>query len=213
MAEKEKNKVPPKAAASPDEEIAPGAEPAAADRAEDTQVPSGPELLGELERARQEAAANLELAQRSQADLANFRRRVEQEREEIRKYAIESLVVKLIPVLDSLEQAAQMYADTPDGHNPLLDGVRKTRDLLAKVLGEHGVELILEAGVSFDPNLHMPLRTQESSEVDRDTVESIYQPGIKLGKRVIRPATVSVLMPKALPRPDESEAESGEEVE
>lgn len=192
----------------------PAEQPAAEEQVDTPQEaaeePACEDAQAELERAQKDAAENLELAQRLQAELINYRKRVEREREESRKYAVESLVEKLIPVLDSLEQAAQMYADTPDGANPLLDGVRRTRLLMAKVLGEHGVDLITEAGVLFDPNLHMPLRTLESDEVASDTVESVYQPGIKIGDRVIRPATVSLLMPKALPGPDETEAESEE---
>jgi molecular chaperone GrpE len=206
MAKDKKKNDMPLEEAEPEEQVeTPQPEPVEEPACEDAQA--------ELERAQRDAAENLELAQRLQAELINYRKRVEREREESRKYAVESLVVRLIPVLDSLEQAAQMYADTPDSANPLLDGVRRTRDLMARVLGEHGVDLITQAGVLFDPNLHMPLRTLESDEVESDTVDSIYQPGIRMGDRVIRPATVSLLIPKALPASGESKDESVEEVE
>ncbi len=163
----------------------------------------------ELEKARAEASEYLRLAQRTQADLINYRKRVESEREAFKQYAIEDLIFELVPVLDSLAQAEHVYQDVPAGENPLLDGVRKTKEMLHKVLLEHGVQMISEAKVPFNPSLHQPLHTETSPDVVVEMVAEVYQQGVRIGDRVIKPAMVRVLTPAA----DEEDEQAKEEPE
>ncbi len=152
-------------------------------------------MAGDLEAARQLAAEYLDIAQRTRAELINFRKRVDKERNEYQRHAIEELVIDLLPCLESLEQAIHIYQDVEEGENPLLDGMRKTRTLLYKVLTKHGAEAINKPQVPFDPNLHMPLMTEESAEVEAPFVSEVYQQGVLVGDRVVKPAMVKVLVP------------------
>jgi molecular chaperone GrpE len=152
-------------------------------------------MAGDLEAARQLAAEYLDIAQRTRAELINFRKRVDKERNEYQRHAIEDLVIDLLPCLESLEQAIQIFQDVKEGENPLLDGMRKTRNMLYKVLTKHGAEAINQPQVPFDPNMHMPLMTEESAEVEAPFVSEVYQQGIRVGDRVVKPAMVKVLVP------------------
>ncbi len=152
-------------------------------------------MASDLEAARQLAAEYLDIAQRTRAELINFRKRLEKEGQDYKRYAIEELVVDLLPCLESLEQAVQIYKDVKEGENPLLDGMHKTKALLYKVLASHGAEPINTPHVPFDPNLHMPLMTEESADVEEPFVSEVYQQGILVGDRVVKPAMVKVLVP------------------
>jgi len=167
-----------------------------------------PGLEDELLEAREEAAKYLDLAQRAQAELINFRKRVENERAEVRKYATEEVVAELMPVRDSLAQAVQVYGDVPEGDNPLLDGVRRTIVMLDRVLGRHGVQIIAEADVPFDAELHQALLTEPSASVTVETVSEVYQPGVRIGERVVKPAMVKVLVPATSPAAEDSSTDS-----
>ena len=141
------------------------------------------------------AGEYLELAQRKEAELRNFRKRVEQDLEDARRFAAENLLSDLFPALDGLAQAASTYKDTPDGENPLLDGVRSTVKTLERALLKHGIEKIDAAGVPFDAELHQPLQVETSEDVQEETVVEVYVQGYKLGDVVLKPAMVRVAKP------------------
>lgn len=166
----------------------------------------------ELEKARAEAGEYLRLAQRAQADLINYRKRVESEHETYKQFAIEDLIFELVPVLDSLAQAEHMYKDIAHGENPLLDGVRKTREMLMKVFMEHGIEMISEAKVPFNPSMHQPLHSEASPDVVIEMVAEVYQQGVRIADRVIKPAMVKVLTPLEEEEVEHAEEEPEEDV-
>jgi molecular chaperone GrpE len=165
----------------------------------------------ELEKARAEASEYLQLAQRAQADLINYRKRVESERETYKQFAIEDLIFELVPVLDSLAQAEHMFEDVKAGENPLLDGVRKTREMLMKVFMEHGIEIIAETKIPFNPSMHQPLHSEASPDVVVEMVAEVYQQGVRIADRVIKPAMVRVLTP--LTEDEEEDKHADEEPE
>ncbi len=166
-------------------------------------------LTEELMKARMEAKEYLDLAKRTRAELINFRNRVEKENREFRKLAIESLILELIPVIDSLEGAISAFKDADDGENPLLQGVRKIYAQLHAVLENHGVEIYGQVGDKFNANLHEPLRSESSREVTEDTICGVYQKGVRIGDKVVKPARVAVKTPLVLQT--ESEAQAREE--
>jgi len=137
----------------------------------------------------------LELAQRKEAELRNYRKRVQKDMELARRYAVEGLLADLFPALDGLAQAVQSYEDTADEQNPLLDGVRRTIKVLESALGKHGIEKINAIGIPFDPERHNAINVEESSEVTEDTVAEVYVEGYRLGDTVLKPAIVRVLKP------------------
>jgi molecular chaperone GrpE len=126
--------------------------------------------------------------QRAEADLINYRRRAEQEKEEIGKFANTGLMLSLLPVLDDMERAFSSVPDEP-GLNNWADGIRLIARKLQASLKSQGLSEIEALGKMFDPYLHEAVR-QDRGE-DGMVVEEI-QKGYKLKDRVIRPSRVVV---------------------
>jgi molecular chaperone GrpE len=133
----------------------------------------------------------LRLAQRAQADLVNYRRRVDQERDEIRGAAKADAVLGLLPVLDDFERA---IAAIPEDHRSLgwVQGILLIERNLRGLVEKAGLERIDAQGKPFDPHEHDAVMTQESAEHDEDTVVQVIRPGYRSGGKVVRPAQVAV---------------------
>lgn len=130
---------------------------------------------------------------RQAADMENMRRRQEKDRADLLKYGTEKLLQELLPTLDSLDKAMQAAGDQS---NPVVDGVRMVQKQLTTVLEQQGLKAIVAKGASFDPNLHQAIQRLEE-DVTEDTVKEEYQKGYTLNGRLIRPAMVSVSVPKS----------------
>lgn len=145
------------------------------------------EARAEQEKAR--AQENLDRWQRAQADLANFRRRTQFERDEERKYGAEPVVNALLPVLDSFERAWQTF---PWQLRNLtwLQGIDLIHRQLQRLLELVGVSRIEAEGQPFDPALHEAVDREEHEGPPH--VVAVLQAGYKLHERVIRPALVKV---------------------
>jgi molecular chaperone GrpE len=143
-----------------------------------------------------QAREYLDLAQRKEADLRNFRKRVQQDLEDARRFAVEGLLIDLFPALDGLAQAAHTYRDKPEGEDALLDGVRRTVKALETALGKHGVEKINTAPAPFDPHRHQALSVENSAEASEDTVAEVYVEGYRMGDVVLKPAMVRLVRPE-----------------
>jgi molecular chaperone GrpE len=130
---------------------------------------------------------------RVSADFDNFRKRAARERQEAVRYANESLLEKLVPVLDSLEMAL-VAANQLQGTNAdaLKAGVALTSTQLRSVLAEVGLEEIDAPGKPFDPKWHEAVGQQDSTEVPEGHVLQQIRKGYKLKERLLRPATVIV---------------------
>lgn len=147
------------------------------------------------EAAAEEIAAKAEeylrLAQRAQADLVNFRRRVDQERDEMREAAKIEAVMALLPVLDDFERA---LAAIPEDQRALgwVQGILLIERNLRGLLERAGLERIEAQGKTFDPHEHDAVMAHESDAHEDDTVTQVIRPGYRAGKRVVRPAQVAV---------------------
>ncbi|MGC9960392.1 MAG: nucleotide exchange factor GrpE [Acidimicrobiales bacterium] len=151
----------------------------------------------------------LDALKRLQADFNNFRRRTERQQSEMRQRASEALVIRLLPVLDSLELA---MAHLGLGETPPADeastAVLQVNSQLRDVLAREGLRRIDEVGVGFDPTVHEATAMDDSEPVtDTDTdagdgdeaeapagptVTEVWRSGYQMGDRVIRPAMVRV---------------------
>jgi len=153
----------------------------------------------------------LALAQRTQADFENYRKRVARESALARERGVVKLAKELLPALDNLDRAleeAGTAADPagtqraalgravcPGGQDdPLLQGVRLVRSEFADALARLGIESYAPAGETFDPSLHEAMASvpQPPDGAASGTVVEVYQPGYRLGEHVIRPARVVV---------------------
>lgn len=122
--------------------------------------------------------------QRVHAEYANYRKRVERDRELIRQTAVGGVLGELLSVLDDVERARQ--------HGELEGAFKSVGESLEATVARLGLESFGAAGEPFDPNVHEALTHEASDEVSEPTVISVYQPGYRYADRVLRPARVGV---------------------
>jgi molecular chaperone GrpE len=151
------------------------------------------EQLEELKQRAAKADDNWERLLRTTADFDNFKKRAAREKQDAIKYANESLLQKLIPILDNFDMAlaAAQTAQT-DAAQSLQAGVNMINQQLKSVLTETGLEEIDATGKTFDPNFHEAVSQQETAEVPEGQVVQQLRKGYKLRDRLLRPATVIV---------------------
>ena len=147
-------------------------------------------LQAELEKAKAQSDEYLDLAQRKQAEFANYRRRTEGVRQEAYDDGRRDAIAQVLPVVDNLERA---LAAAGEEENAMKSGVemvlRQTRDALTKM----GVEEIDPQGQPFDAELMNAVMQGSADEGEPGTVCMVLQKGYKLGERVIRHAMVKVV--------------------
>ena len=151
------------------------------------------EQLKELKERAAKADENWERLVRTTADFDNFRKRAAREKQEAIKYANESLLQKLVPVLEHLDMAlAAAQAAGPQPGQSLQAGVSMISQQLKNVLAESGLEELEALGKPFDPNLHEALSQQETRDVPEGQVVQQLRKGYKFRDRLLRPASVVV---------------------
>ncbi len=163
-------------------------------------VEAGPEQL--LADARIEASKNWDLYLRERADLENFRKRSQREKEDAIRFANDRLLKEMIPVLDNLERAIEHAAEGSEGDS-LLEGVNMTVEMFRKTLEGFGVKPIDAVGTPFDPNLHQAMGQVETEEYSPNTVATEFQKGYLLHDRLLRPSLVMVAKTPAAPPANE----------
>jgi molecular chaperone GrpE len=131
----------------------------------------------------------LDQLKRSVAEFANYRRRVDQERFQIREFASRDILGQVLPVLDDLQRALASVPEQ-DAEVPWVQGVRNIERKLAGLVERSGVTPIDALGQPFDPSLHEAVATEPGST--QNIVVEVYQPGYKLGQSLLRPAMVKV---------------------
>ncbi len=146
------------------------------------------ELLAEAERDL--VAEYRERAARAEAELKNFRTRVERDRAANREIVIAEVIRSLLPAIDDLDRA-DAHGDLVEG-SPLAIVAQKIRAAFEK----YGLTQVGEKGERFDPKLHEALVRIPSADVTVDTVADVIEPGYLLGERLIRAAKVAVSSPE-----------------
>jgi molecular chaperone GrpE len=152
------------------------------------------QLRRQLEAKELEAKENYDRLLRQAAELENYKKRAAREKTEAIRYANESLVKDLLPVLDNLERALD-YAQGGGNGKPLLDGIEMVLKSFVEILGKHGVNPIAAVGESFDPNKHEAIAQVVTQEHKPNTVVEEHHKGYYLLDRLLRPAQVSVAKP------------------
>jgi molecular chaperone GrpE len=125
--------------------------------------------------------------QRIQAEYANYRKRVERDRDLVREQATASLLAEFLTVLDDIERAKE--------HGEVVGGFKAVADSLEAAVTKLGLERYGDVGDPFDPVIHEALTHTESPDVSETTCVEIFQPGYRFAGRVIRPARVAVADP------------------
>ncbi len=142
----------------------------------------------QLAQAKEDAQKYLGNWQRAEADFQNYKRRVDQERSETRRFASAALIINTLPILDDLERAL-VSVDTRLAGLTWFDGLRLIHRKLQLILEHAGVTVIEAEGRQFDPHEHEAVTHAEGEE---GRVLAEVQRGYKLYDRVLRPAMVVV---------------------
>jgi molecular chaperone GrpE len=143
-----------------------------------------------LAAAEAKAAENWNSYLRAVAELDNYRKRMDRELDNARKYAVERFAQELVGVVDSLE--AGINAGTASSGSALLEGSTATLKLLLRAFDKAGIKVIDPDGQPFDPAWHEAIVAQPSDAKRPNTVLSVIQKGYSLNGRLLRPARVVV---------------------
>src|SRR6266540_4446279 len=163
-------------------------EPATGDPAEASASAPRQSVEEQLSKAKEEAQKFRDNWHRAEADFQNYKRRTEQEREELRRYGNVSVIINLLPVLDDFERAFSSLDSRMAGLS-WFDGILLIYRKLRQLLENAGVTPIQTEGQTFDPRFHEAVAHVEGEE---GKVISEVQRGYKLHDRVLRPAMVVV---------------------
>ena len=159
------------------------AERAADDMCAEEQAMNSTDLMRRLDEAVAQAEKNKDLYMRTLADLDTYRRKVQREKQELAKFAVQPLVEELIPSVDHAKN--------------LLKGVEMVCSQIKRVLANFGVEEIAGEGGDFDPNFQECVAHDPSDTVPENKVIKVMRSGYKIHGRLVRPASVVVSSGKA----------------
>lgn len=149
------------------------------------------ELREKLQSKEQESKENYERYLRQVAEVDNFKKRVNREKEDAIRYANENLIKDILPVMDNLERAIA-HAQGGGNGKPLVEGVEMVLRGLLDVFSKHGVVQVPAVGEVFDPGKHEAMAQVESSQYQPNTVIKEHHRGYLLRDRLLRPALVTI---------------------
>ena len=156
---------------------------------QDAPAPETPEA--EIARLKQEVAAEADKRLRALADTENLKKRLIKEKEEFVKFAAESVLADLLPVLDNLDLALAHGRGVPACKDVVM-GVDMTRKVFLDILARHGLEPCGADGEEFNPEIHEAVGMQPGGEIPANHVLKVMQAGYRLRGRLLRPAKVLV---------------------
>jgi molecular chaperone GrpE len=145
----------------------------------------------EMETLKEQLAERTADLQRLQAEYANYRKRVDRDRSAMRELALANVLTELLPALDAIGQARQ--------HDELSGGFKSVAETIESAVSKLGLVTYGESGETFDPKIHEAVATSYSPDVTDVTCTEIFQPGYKVGDRILRPARVVVAEPATGP--------------
>lgn len=161
------------------------------------------ETLERLKEAHERAKDFQERTLRAAADLENYRKRAQKEKEDVQKFGAEKLLKDLLPVMDNLDRALDAASKSTD-FDSFLKGVGMTRKSFEDALARHGVKGFSAKGQPFDPRIHEAIQQVETADVPSGHVVYEVARGFHLNDRLVRPAMVVVARapePAAAPEP------------
>jgi len=160
---------------------------------ENEAIAPAPEEPGEPNVHAAKAKEHWEQLVRTTADFENFKKRAARERQEAGRYANESLLQKLVPVLDNFEMALlAANGPQPSSAQSIQTGIQMIAQQLRQALMDAGLEEIDATNKPFDPNIHEAVSQKETADAPDGQVVQQLRKGYKLRDRLIRPATVVV---------------------
>lgn len=149
------------------------------------------ELREKFQAKEKESKENYERYLRQVAEVDNFKKRVNREKEDAIRYANENLIKDILPVIDNLERAIA-HAQGGGNGKPLVEGVEMVLRGLLDVFSKYGVVQVPAVGEVFDPGKHEAMAQVESNQYEPNTVISEHHKGYLLRDRLLRPALVTI---------------------
>ncbi|WP_408888986.1 nucleotide exchange factor GrpE [Myxococcus faecalis] len=161
----------------------------------------GRETMERLREAHERAKEAQDRMVRAAADLENYRKRAQKEKEEVQRFGSEKLLKDLLPVMDNLDRALEAATKSPDIES-FQKGVAMTRKSFEDALGRHGVKSFSAKGQPFDPRMHEAIQQVETADTPAGHVVYEVVRGFFLNERLVRPAMVVVARaPEAVAAP------------
>jgi molecular chaperone GrpE len=157
----------------------------------DAEAPPAGEARAAEQAIEDDAAKFLALAQRTQADFENYRKRMARENAAAIDRGVSKLAKELLPALDHLEHALK-GAEAHDADQEVVKGFALVRDEIVRALDRVGIQPFAPQGEVFDPNEHEAMAQQPSEGAEAGTVIEVYQQGYRINGAVLRPARVVV---------------------
>jgi molecular chaperone GrpE len=148
-------------------------------------------LEEKLKSAEQELENFKDRLLRKAAEFENYKRRVENDQFNLLKYAAESLIIKLLPVIDDFERSLIHIKDAKDVDS-IKDGIKLVYDKLMKMLEDQGVKAIDAVGKPFDVHYHEAIMQRKAEDVEPHTVIEEFEKGYLYKDRVLRHTKVAV---------------------
>jgi molecular chaperone GrpE len=152
------------------------------------------ELESELEAKQAALREKDEEVLRVVAEGMNLQKRLQRDIDNTRKFSNDKIIKAMIPVMDSFDKALEVAGDDncEVTAEAMIEGTQNTQKIFAKVLEDHGIEIINPVGETFDPELHEAMSMVPSPEHDKNTIINVFQKGYLLNGRVVRAAMVVV---------------------
>lgn len=156
------------------------------------------QLRDEVSSAKAEAAEIYDRLLRHSAEFENYKKRVQRQMEDHKKYANEELIKDLLTVVDNLERALNAAGERKaESDACMAEGIEMTLNEILKILKKHDVTPVEAVGKPFDPTYHEAIMQEETDEHPENTVIGEMQKGYLLHDRLIRPAMVVVSKAKS----------------
>jgi molecular chaperone GrpE len=149
-------------------------------------------LEDKLKEAENAAKESYDKMLRAAAEQENFKKRIHRETLDFQKFANESLIKELLPIVDNLERAVESSGPDQKQAQAIVEGVKMTLKEIYKVLERFNLKSLESEGKLFDPNFHQAVMQQETAEHPENIVLKEMQKGYILHDRLIRPAMVVV---------------------
>lgn len=166
---------------------------------------AGEAQLSPMEELEAERAKLKDQLLRTAADFDNYRKRARKDVELAERKGKEAVLREILPVIDNLERAVAASADAVDVQ-AVRDGVNMVLKSFEESAARLGIERVESVGQRFDPNLHDAFQQVETDEHVPGTVVQEYQPGYKMGDKLLRPAMVVVARKVPEPKTEEGDA-------
>ncbi len=168
------------------------------------------EMEEKVESLKNEAAESHDRLLRLAAEFENYKKRSAREMNDFRKFANESFVKAMLPVVDNLDRAIESSSNDKHANSSVVEGVNMTLREILKVFEQYGIKPFESLGKTFDPSLHQAVMQEDDEAYPENTVSKELQKGYMIHDRLLRPAMVVVSKKKAEPENHETSAQKEE---